>query len=237
MANPSEQAALARRIACLKHIPLLADLRDDQLRVLASDFRARTYPAEATIFRQDDRSREVYVVRAGLVRIFKTSPAGEETVIQIFSTNDIVGELAALDHQPRSASAKTIGPCELLEIDGDLLVRRMHDIPELAMAMTRLLACKLRWTADYAETVAQYDAAGRLLHILLLYNAQFGRELESGKKYELDLQLTQSNLAAMIGARREWVNRILQIWHRGELLEFKAGKITLLDLPRVIQLL
>jgi CRP/FNR family cyclic AMP-dependent transcriptional regulator len=111
----------------------------------------------------------------------------------------------------------------------------MHEMPELAISLARLLAGKLRWTAEYAETIAQYDAAGRLLHILLSYNQQFGREQEAGKRYEIDLALNQADLASLVGARREWVNRILQDWQRRGLIEYRAGKLILLDLPRVIQ--
>jgi CRP-like cAMP-binding protein len=99
--------------------------------------------------------------------------------------------------------------------------------------MSRLLASKLRWTAAYAETIAQYDAAGRLLHILLLYNEQFGEELEPGKRYMLDLSLSQTDLASLVGARREWVNRLLREWQKQGLLEYQAGKIMILDLPKV----
>ena len=106
-------------------------------------------------------------------------------------------------------------------------------MPNLALARIRLLAAKARWTAEYAEAVAQYDAAGRLLHILLRYNEQIGEEVEPGRVYELDLGMNQTDLATLVGARREWVNRILQDWRKRGLIECKAGKIIILDLPRV----
>ena len=234
MGKPSSDA-LARHVAFLRRVPLFADLKESQLGLVAHDFRLRTYEKDATIFRQDDRGHEMYVILEGKVRIFKLSPAGDETSIQIFTVGDILGELAALDRQPRSASAKAIGRCALLELAGDLFVQRVGEIPELAISLARVLAGKLRWTAEYAEAIAQYDAAGRLLHILLLYNQQFGCEQEAGKRYELDLALNQSDLASLVGARREWVNRILQDWQRRGLIEYRAGKLILLDLPRVIQ--
>ena len=80
------------------------------------------------------------------------------------------------------------------------------------MALTKLLTDKLRWTAAYAEAATRYDAAGRLLHILLLYNKKFGKVHEEGNKYTLDLSLNQTDLASLVGARREWVNRLLRSW-------------------------
>ena len=58
--------------------------------------------------------------------------------------------------------------------------------------------------------------------------------MEPGKKFVFDLGLNQSDLASMVGARREWVNRILNEWRRRGLLEFDNGVITILDLPRVV---
>ena len=60
------------------------------------------------------------------------------------------------------------------------------------------------------------------------------REVEPGKRYIVDLGLNQTDLASMIGARREWVNRILSDWKRRGLLEFNNGEIAILDLPRVV---
>ena len=97
----------------------------------------------------------------------------------------------------------------------------------------RLLAAKLRWTASYAESVAQFDAAGRLLHFILLSTDRYGEEIEQDRKYILDLGLNQSDLASIVGARREWVNRLLGEWRRRGLLEFQRGVITILDLERV----
>lgn len=101
------------------------------------------------------------------------------------------------------------------------------------MSLNRLLIEKLRWTAAYAAAAAQYDAAARLLHILLLYNEKFGEEVLPGKKYVLDFSLNQTDLASLVGARREWVNRLLSDWRKRGLIEYEAGKIIILDLPRV----
>ncbi len=92
---------------------------------------------------------------------------------------------------------------------------------------------KLDWTASYAESIAQFDAAGRLLHILLYYAERYGQKLE-GKGYKIDLSLNQTDLASMVGARREWINRLLADWRKRGLLEYDRGVIHILDLERVI---
>ncbi len=111
--KPQDQA-LARRIATLRTMPVFADLAERDLASLAEDMRSKEYAKDETIFRQGDESREVYFVRKGKVRIYKISPSGNETTIAIFTTNDVIGELAAIDQEPRSASAKAMTAVSLL---------------------------------------------------------------------------------------------------------------------------
>jgi CRP-like cAMP-binding protein len=226
--------ALARRIALLQEMPLFRNLSKKDIETIVHDLRLKEYNRDDVIFRQGDESREVYFVLKGKVRIYTTSPSGGETSIAIFSTNDVIGELAAIDHAPRSATAKAITPVLLLSMSQERFLHHLESLPRFAMAFIRLLAGKLRWTAAYAESIAQFDAPGRLLHIILQANEQYGQELTPGKRYRIDLGLNQSDLASMIGARREWVNRILADWRRRGLLEFDNGVIHILDLPRVV---
>jgi CRP/FNR family cyclic AMP-dependent transcriptional regulator len=230
--KPQDQA-LARRIATLRTMPVFADLAERDLASLADDLRSKEYAKDETIFRQGDESREVYFLRKGKVRIFKISPSGNETSIAIFTTNDVIGELAAIDQEPRSASAKAMTPVSLLTLSQERFLYTLQTVPRFGMAIARMLAHKLRWTAAFAESIAQFDAAGRLLHIILQHNDQYGEVLEPGSRYQVNIGLNQSDLASMVGARREWVNRILSEWRRRGLLEFDNGVITILDLPRV----
>lgn len=223
-----------RRMDTLKAIPLFHGLRDSQLALLVDDLRLREFARDEIIFRQGDESSEIYIILKGRIRIYKISPGGAETSIDIFSPHDVLGELAALDEESRSATAKTISPVSLLVMPRTQLMYHLTTIPELGVALARVLSQKLRWTAGFAESVAQYDAAGRLLHIILRYNERYGRPIEDGKVYELDLAMSQSDLATMVGARREWVNRIIGEWRRRNLLDFDRGLITILDLPRVV---
>jgi CRP/FNR family transcriptional regulator/CRP/FNR family cyclic AMP-dependent transcriptional regulator len=226
---------LAKKTAFLKEVSLFANLNQEDLKTVANDFHPKEYQKNETILRQGDPSHELYIVMKGKVRICKVNPAGNETSINILSTHQIIGEFAVIDGQPRSASAKAIGPCVLLAVTRDKFLAHMQNIPGLALAMCQLVTGKARWTTKYAETIAQYDTADRLLNVLLHYNEQLGQEVEVGKQYELDLGLNQTDLASLVGARRGWVNRILGDWRARGLIEYQAGNITILDLPKIEQ--
>jgi CRP/FNR family transcriptional regulator len=233
MAKTSGLNDLSQRIALLREVPLFAEVSERDLATVGQDLYRRDFKRNEIIFHQEDEGYDMYIVVKGKVRIFKTSPSGSETSITILADGDIMGEYATIDHKPRSATAKAIDRSTLLQISGSRFVEHMRRIPDLAIALNKVLVAKMRWTSEYAETIAQYDAAGRLLHILLLYNDKMGQELEPGKRYLLDLGLTQTDLASLVGARREWINRILRDWQRRELIEFQTRKITILDLPAV----
>jgi len=235
MKNPSQGDTHAMDLSFLRTVPLFSLLGEPELAMLAADFSPFEYKKADAIFWQGDPTTELYLVRQGKVRIYKISPGGRETSINVFSTGHIIGEFAAIDRLPRSATARAITHCMLWRMDGDLFVEHLRKLPDLSLAFNRLLVGKLRWTAEFAETVAQYDAAGRLLHILLLYNEQFGVVLESGTRYKLELGLHQDDLASLVGARREWVNRLLQTWQRQGWIEYRAGSIFINDLSRMQQ--
>jgi CRP/FNR family transcriptional regulator, cyclic AMP receptor protein len=68
----------------------------------------------------------------------------------------------------------------------------------------------------------------------LLNNERYGEEIEKGKRFIIDIGLNQTDLASMVGARREWVNRILSDWRKRGLMEMEGSRIVILDLPRVV---
>ena len=235
MLASSPEDALAQRLAFLHEIPLFTVLKAEDLVALAKDFRVRDYRSGDIIFHQGDQSRELYLVMKGKIRVFLLSPAGDETTVIILARRHLLGEFAIIDGQPRSATAKAISACTLLEISQAKFWSHLEHTPGLALAMCKLLVSKARWTCMYAETIAQLDAASRLLHLLLLYNDEFGQMKEGGQRSVIDLGLNQTDLATLVGARRGWINSILQDWRKRGLIEFDAGKITLLDLPRIRQ--
>jgi CRP-like cAMP-binding protein len=222
---------ICKRMNFLRKVPLFESLREDHLRAISQHLHTRHYREKEIIFHQGDESHDVFLIVSGKVRIFCNTPSGNETSIQIFSANEMIGEFAAIDRQPRSATAQAITNCILLELRQERFIRYLKELPDFTMNLLGLLVQKLRSITEYAETIAQYDIGGRLLHIILYYNAKIGKEIARNKCYEVDLGLCQEDLASMVGARREWVNRLLVQWRERGLIDFSRGRITILDLP------
>ena len=172
-----DEKIISKRIDFLRKVPLFAMLGEDDLRAISGDFRARTYGKKEIIFHQGDASHDFYLIMSGKVRIFCNSPSGNETSIRVLTAREIIGEFAPIDGQPRSATAQAITNCTLIELRQEILLKCLREMPDFSMALLRLLVQKLRWITEYAETIAQYDIGGRLLHIILFYNTRIGKEI------------------------------------------------------------
>lgn len=125
--------------------------------------------------------------------------------------------------------------CVLLEMSSEEGLKHLTNIPGLALSMCRRIAQKVRWTTEYAETMARVDAPGRFLHLLLLFKeqGQLCKEIVPNQQYEIEIKMNQSEMASMIGVDRKWMNKLIQEWRKRALLEFDKNKISILDLPRV----
>ncbi len=231
--SPREEIALSDRIVFLRKAAIFSMLSKEDLMTLAGNFHARKYKSKEIIFHKGDDSSMLYIVMKGKVRIFGTGPAGKEISIRIFSSHDVIGEFAAIDGRTRSTTAQAVEDCILLGMEQTRFVQCLREMPDLSMEMIRLLVGKLRWTTAFVETIGQYNTVGRLIQTLFHYIEKFGKEIEAGKRYEVDLSMSQADLASMVGAGRERINRILRDWSRRGLIEYKRGKITILDLPAV----
>ncbi len=225
---------LDNRVSFLKEVAPFQKLSDSELEKIAVSFQARAYKHRDFIIHQGDFTREFFVITSGKVRILTLNPGGDESCLRVFAAGDIFGELSACDSVSRSASAQALGKCTLLAMNQNDFLNFLRGMPDLSLAFIQFLSEKLRWTTLYSHTIAQYDTAGRLLHTLLHYKDMLGREIVAGQVYEFDLSLNQTDLASMVGARREWANRLLQKWRKKGLLVYDRGKITILDLPAVV---
>ena len=223
-----------QKIGFLKSVTPFSNLEESEISEIADHFRVRKYKNRDVILYQGDTTNDVCVIQTGRVAVVTVSESGEESCLRLLGPGDIVGELSAYDGEPRSASVQAVSACTVLVMSGTDFNQILKSIPGLALSIIQFLSEKLRWTTHFLHTLAQYDTAGRLLHLLLYYKEQFGREIAENMIYEVELSLSQTDLAAMVGARREWVNRLLQKWRQKGIITYSRGVITILDLPELI---
>ena len=215
-------------IATLRRVPFLAPLADADLDWLTAQLRPRQYRAGTTIFHRDDSGTALHVIERGTVKLMLTSPEGREITVELLGAGDFFGELALLDGGPRSASAVALEATETLTLEREAFVALLAAHPQAALRLLGVLGERLRRADDLIGDLLFLDLPGRLAKQLLALAEERGSATPRGVR--IDLRLSQSELAAMVGATRESVNRCLNAYAERGILDFDRETITLRDL-------
>ncbi|HEX9268229.1 MAG TPA: Crp/Fnr family transcriptional regulator [Candidatus Limnocylindria bacterium] len=209
----------------LRRIPLFAKLTDAELGSLAERVRQKSFKRGDTIFRKDDPGRHLYLVLDGAVKIALPGEYGQEALVALLRSGEFFGELALLDRSPRSATATALedSRCGLLAGDDFLSFVAAH--PAATRAVLEALARTIRRLSDRVEDLIFLDVPSRVAKYLLDLAQANGQSPDS----DLELTLTQDELAAFTGASRVSVNRVLGDLERRELISIRRRKIAIRD--------
>jgi CRP-like cAMP-binding protein len=194
-----------------------AGLADADLAALGGAMFQRAYPAGQIVLLEGAASSVLYVVRAGRLKLFKTSPKGREQVLRLLRPGDTFNEVAVFDEGPNPASAQAIEDCTLYLLRRRDLMRFVAERPGIALAFTRAFARRLRESLALVEDLAFRDVTSRLARILL-------EDRDGGAP-----RLTQELLAAMAGSRREVVGRALKALSQEGAVKLERGRIHVTD--------
>ncbi len=219
----------------LAQVALFAGLDHEGLNELAAAARRRSFRAGEVIFHRDDPGQVLYVIRNGKVKIYITSQEGQEVALAVIGPGDYFGELALLDGQPRSASAVALEPVETFTLQRTDFTRAVMHHPQIALQVLNVLSGRLRQTDAMIEDLLFLDVHGRVAKKLLELAELHGVRTPEGIRIEL--RLTQGELAAMVGASRESVNKVMGYFTDKRFITTDKYKITitrLADLRRRI---
>jgi len=214
-------------IPILRRTALFGTLRADQLEPLLPAIRSRSYPRGSYVFHEGDPGTTFYVINSGQVKIARLGRSGEEAVFAILLPGDTFGELALFDDSAtRTADAQAMDLTECLTLERQAFITFIDNHPELTRHVIRLLGGYIRGMDESFSEAAFLDIPGRVAKKLLELAETHG-ELGGGGT-RISLRLTQRNLAGMVAASRENVNRALsRLSARGDIL-LEAGYITIL---------
>ena len=219
------------KLDTLRRVPAFSRLTEDQLILLSASVGTQSFARDEMIFQQGSIGSALYIIVSGQVRILLLSEAGQEHTIAIFRTGDFFGELALLDGQPRSASAKALEPTVALMLHRAAFLHTINACPPIAAALLEAMALRLRQTNIYAEQLASRTAPQRVVRQLLDLALQHG--VADAGATRIDLRLTQDDLASMTGTTRETVNRVLSSLRDQGLIRVARARVSLLNLPQL----
>jgi CRP-like cAMP-binding protein len=175
---------------------------------LASHARLTSEPAGRVLFRKGDPGTGLVAIVSGIVRISVASGDGNEIVLNLVSTDEILGEVSLLDGGARTADAITATKCQLLTLDRRDFVGVLHDHPAFAVRLLALVSARLRRTSEQLEDMTFADPKTRLAKALLRLAEIQG----AGATAEAPVSITQKALGWMVGLSRESTNKCLRQW-------------------------
>lgn len=184
---------------------LFAALPADALADLRSQAQSRTYARNEVLFHQGDSSSELFVVDRGRVAIAQRSGDGRESVVAVLDAGGLFGELGLFDDSPRSADARALIDTTVVVLGYEPVRALLRERPELLWVIVRMLAGRLRATDEALADAVFLDVPARTAKRLL--------DLAEGRD-RFSLPVTQEELAGMVGASRERVNKAISLFTR-----------------------
>ena len=195
-----------------------------------NDLLGRTkFPAGAMILTADQPGEMAYVILEGTLKVSTLQRSGRELTLALLGPGEVVGELAVADRAGRSADVTALEPSVLVWLDRATFVQLRRDIPAITENLLRLLARRLRLANAQLQAMATLDVHGRVARQLLALTNVLGEDLPDGSS-RIPLRITQSDLAALVGATRVRVNEVLVGFTRRRLITVdRQHRITIRD--------
>ena len=204
---------------------LLARIADGDLRALLRGAPERSFKARQVLFQRGDEPDGLYVIASGRVRVAIAAPDGDDLTLATFGPGEVLGELSALDRTPRSATAVADLPTKALFITTHQFQSWVTGHPPVAWILLAELARRLRATNEQVAEIALLDAETRVARRLWQW---FCEASEGAARSGARLQVSQRQMASMLGVSRESVNKQLARLRAGGVVTMEGGELVLL---------
>jgi CRP/FNR family transcriptional regulator, cyclic AMP receptor protein len=206
----------------LSRAPLFETLDDEGARALRAGVVDVQLARGDRLFDEGDDGDRLYVILDGKIKLTRTAPDGRENLLSVLGPGEMFGELSLFDPRPRTASAVAVTDSKLAGLGHDYLRHWLTGRPDVAMHLLQALAQRLR---------RANDVPGRVAKALLDLADRFGEQEEEGLQVHHDL--TQEELAQLVGASRETVNKALADFAARGWLQLSAKSVLILDSERL----
>ena len=210
----------------------VAGVAEDTLAELRARGVRRRFPAGASVFLEGDEAHEALLLLAGTVKITVTALDGKEVILDVVGDGALVGELSAVDGHPRSATATALEPIELLAVPCAAFIELLHQRPALMYQLLVSVTGRLRGSVRRQLEYGTGDAMGRLCARLGELATEYGEPNLDGCM-ELDLPVSQADLAAWTGLSREAIVKALRNLRQLGWIDNQGRHIVILDAERV----
>ncbi|MDD4866721.1 MAG: Crp/Fnr family transcriptional regulator [Mycobacterium sp.] len=174
---------------------------------LTTQLAVAHFAGRQQIFVEGQRGDQLYIVISGMVGLGHRCPDRRSHLLAIAGPSDIFGELSLFDPAPRAATATALTEVDVVAVDRQTFQTWIAEHPRIAERLLRMLARRMRRTEDDLCDLISTDVAGRVAKHLLRLSHRFG--VQDDGAVRVTHNLTQADLAQLVGACRETVNKVL----------------------------
>jgi CRP/FNR family cyclic AMP-dependent transcriptional regulator len=217
----------------LRQVPLFRSLRAEDSRHIAALLRKQILRKGDALFRKGEEGHSLYMITAGKIKIVRQSRDGDEMILAMLSVGDFCGEMALLDGMSRSADAVAVEETHLYGLNRKDFLAYVMNNETAVKAILSALSKRLRKADDSLEDIFFLDVAARLAKKLI--ELAMGSGFQKGEGEPVKLSVTQKDLAGMIGATRESVNKELRALREKNLIGLSSNNILILDMEALQQ--
>ena len=215
----------------LRRAPLFEGLDEDSARALRRQMPDVKLSRGEHLFLEGQDGDRLYVVLDGKLKLTRAAADGRENLISVLGPGEMFGELSLFDPRPRTSSASAVTDATVAALAHEALRSWLLEKPDVSMHMLQALARRLRRANDVVADLVFTDVPGRVAKNLLDLAARFGEQERDGLHVHHDL--TQEELAQLVGASRETVNKALADFaHRGW-VRLEGKTVVILDRDRL----
>ncbi|TAM85678.1 MAG: Crp/Fnr family transcriptional regulator [Jatrophihabitans sp.] len=215
----------------LRRAGLFQGVDPDAVEALAGEFELVDAPRGSTLFHEGEPGDSLYIVLSGKVKLGRRSSDGRENLVAVMGPSDQFGELSLFDPGPRTATATIVTDARVAKLPKEALQNWVRERPEIAMQLLRVVARRLRRTNTMLADLIFVDVPGRVAKQLLQLAQRFG-SVEGGH-LRVTHDLTQEELAQLVGASRETVNKALADFATRGWLRLEGKSVVILDRERL----
>jgi CRP/FNR family transcriptional regulator, cyclic AMP receptor protein len=216
-----------------RQFPIFRDLTDDELKEIAEIANKKEYARGSTIFIEGGKRTAVYFILSGLVKVYKVSSEGQEQVISFLHSDEMFPHVGFFDDTDYPATATTITDVQLMSIPIEEFDQLLLRNPKISIKVMKVMGKKLLELQQRIQAITSQDVFTRIVGALVRFSWELGKTQTDGKTIKINMPMTNTDLANLIGVTRESVNRALNRLRKEGVIEHNRKEILILDIDRL----
>ena len=217
----------------VRKAPLFTALDEASAATLRASMTGVKLSRGQVLFKEGDEGNQLFVVVDGKLKLGTTSNDGRENLLSILGPGDMFGELSLFDPGPRTATATAVVDSKLLALANDQVIGWVKEHPQVSLQLLGRLAQRLRKANDVLSDLVFADVPGRVAKAIIELGERFGTKKDDG--LHVNHELTQEELAKLVGASRETVNKALADFASRGWVKLEPLAVIVLDYERLVK--